>query len=264
MKTFYKILFSICSTLVCTAHSSRAFAASCTLYSSAAIGTNDVIHDTPMGLTTTNDGCTTYTTRYYIFSGTTGGRTYYNPYYNCTACKAGYTKKTITITHTRQDTTGTTCTLSPGQCILTGCTTSEYCKQQLGNTKKINFPQGYAMYEASCVGGACEFVPPTLHNKGTYWTTNCGVTCHNAHYSSCGYLFSQGTNPIEVRGCIACPDMPYGMTYDTNKIALKDFNAKAGGGNSINDCHLTPYVGIINTALIEPAGQFDLVDSCYY
>ncbi len=217
MKTFYKILFSICSTLVCTAHSFRAFAASCTLYSSAAIGSDDSIMDKGY---TTQVGCTTYTTRYFVYSGYPQGetgRTYFAPHYDCTACATAYTKETQNIEH-HNITAQTTCTLAPVQCIKTGCTKDADCLATgQPATKRVQYRNrdgtvvGYLDLELKCRTNKCEYyhhatsAGAIVINASTK-RSGCDLVCDYGHYSHCGYLVSEaGFNSIYASGCVLCP-----------------------------------------------------------
>lgn len=124
MRYLYKVLFSVCSTLVCTFYSVRSFAASCSFFNLADFTSNDVeIIDEPLYDTVT--GCDSYITSYFINSAGYADnlpRTYYVRVRNCAGCNTGYELESKILTHTRQD-TDETCTVTVKDCVYVGTDT---------------------------------------------------------------------------------------------------------------------------------------------
>lgn len=281
MKTIYKILFSLCSTLICVMHSARSFGASCgshTLYTSVP---SDWCGTPIWGYNQQATGCATYNT-YYLKTGgrvnTTGVLECYNgaTIVDCTACKTGYVTDTMVadVNSSYAD-----CTLQTTRCIpkvdgntTATCTSDSHCITKLGSSLAIAYfddyetgelEVAYGTYKATCntsagycawvISAASTWIMDTGNGNGTLASA---ITCTNGHY---------GGNPILVsyagahtaQGCVACPDID--ATYTGNPEYA---NYLDGGGTNIGKCAINGVAG--ETTFADTTGDFEIIGTCLF
>lgn len=281
MKTIYKILFSLCSTFVCCAHSVRAFADSCRIYSSADITSTFE----PGGYTyeTKFTGCTDWEYLYLFHSGypemTNMTTTYYDKGYTCTACETGYKLRTGVFTGTYYKAGGETsqCTYTRAYCEWTGdgveCTENADCPDKEESFMDLDGATvAFTRYNKSCVSKKCAYAAPfsLVLRTGTgnkYWSDT-GITCFNGYYSHAPLIFSQA-GETWVEGCERCPDIGT-LQKDWWGITVYDDYIK-GGGTQLGKCYikkmsqtLTNGTTVNRSVFADDAGIFELTGDCYY
>lgn len=281
VKTIYKILFSLCSTFVCCAHSVRAFAASCQLYSALpydACDYSQTLEDPILDYGIANTNCKG--DGYFTFQGYL--KTQYNEskkcykyagVYDCNTCRTTfYDKKTETF-YVSSDLAN--CTVAYTVCsentTAATCTTDTQCVTQLGGaTQRKYFVSeltedlvAYADYVAKCNNGHCIYKAPFtfIQKPGTsdVYFSSAGLTCYNANYGN-PTIFSQA-NEFFVVGCTPCPDID--ATY-TGYWAYANY--LRGEGATIASCYIDGIMknGTAYTKFEDTTGNFDITGDCYY
>ncbi len=281
MKIIYKILFSLCSTIVCCAHSVRSFAASCTIHS-----------------TLPSDACEYPTTDYtnLINYGIHGAhcksgdqyltlkgfiKTLYNKtldcytyaaLYDCNTCPTtGYTKKTQTFTINSEL---AKCSIQYTVCEekAQACTTNAECVTKLGASTRREYYTSqigeelvaYADFTAKCKSNNCVYEAPFSFVKQSgsndiYFSSAAGLTCYNTTYGS-PTIFSQAGETFIV-GCLPCPDI------DATYMGFWQYgNYLRGEGSTAAGCYIHG-VTINNTTYTkfkDTTGNFDIISDCYY
>lgn len=250
MKQIYKILFSLCSTLIYAAHSCKAFGADCTVLSSVPAGGIIALHYRGTGL---NNHCEDWGLRGYV--RLTNGRTNddYGAVYGCDTCYGGYDLTysggtfNIGSPAARCDYIYDDCKTEP--VVEAQCSTKADCvtimgysyRKEAANNRYGSFA-GYLYKDVDCIGGNCGWF---------FRSTACGAECANGYYSHCATMWSVAGS-FGVDNCVRCPFPDAECTVNCGWPVI-------GGGNSMALCELDPSARWADTA-----GSFYAGSGCAY
>lgn len=218
MKTIYKILFSLCSTLICVMHSARSFGAACPYYSGLDSSDSDGIPNNACegkaSIRILGKACGTYETGSYIaLAYGVDGCVVYAHVQECATCEIGYEFGHVTQLHITSNLPGT-CEITLNDCseipddeaiVNVTCTSWTGCGAALGSIYKHVYAydetngrvKAYYVQRARCNKTNCDW-------DNTISTMT--AQCTNDYYGSAVVTSSAGSilfSPF----CQPCPDV---------------------------------------------------------
>ncbi len=245
MKTFYKILFSICSTLVCTAHSFRAFAAN-SCWNSIYLPPGGVLRENVYG--PQHDGeCK----RQFVGYVEMMANNLFAKVYTCTDCINANEElvdyelfvNSGTDIYGKYDQTAGGCTLQIKTC------TNIACEKQLGSAKYSAVISGYAYYKPA-------------GKTNCYWELDTKkVLCQDRYYQTGDeYAFISANGKTYVSNCDPCPNpASFGLSMQDGAWTTDVYKIVRANGDDIYGCMIAK-----ENNLKDKTGDFKLETSCYY
>ena len=275
VKAMYKILFSICSTLVCFVHHVSAYDADCGSQLTATLP-SDATGEPTWGYGTTH-GCANYTKHYLKTMAIHGDRNtilayVYAKVINCTACKRGYTREVTTF---EVSSDYAKCNLTVGLCNADTsytptqtCTTDAECVTQLGSDLFVSYvpdyttgeaEMGHVLYQAKCGKNKhCQWIM-SVANSASWslmdtstgkWGLNSAAKCVNGHYG--GAVLISEASKLYVQFCQDCPDIDAEYIGGTPDYLQ-------GSGVNVGGCYIKAGAKFRNTV-----GDFETTGTCVY
>lgn len=250
MKQIYKILFSLCSTLIYATHSFKVFGADCTVLSSVPAGGIIALHYRGTDLDT---NCDTWGFRGYVRLTDGKESDDYGAVYGCDTCDNGYEWTSSGGTF-YIGSPAAQCDYVHDNCVAqtvveAQCSTKADCVAKFGFSEmhsgavnKSGTFAGYIYKDVDCIGGKCGFVLRSVA---------CGALCANGYYSHCATMWSiAGSQGID--GCVRCPFPDAECTENCDWPVI-------GGGNSWALCELDP-----SARWADSTGSFYAGSGCAY